>query len=89
MVSEETRATPNQGFEGDVEEETLAKADDEVGDDMAGIEEERIEEEDRAAADGEEDFGSEEEAEEQTNEDAEAKFRRGWCGGADVGKIVR
>ena len=75
VVSEETRATPNQGFEGDVEEETLAKADDEVGDDMAGIEEERIEEEDRAAADGEEDFGSEEEAEEQTNEDAEAKFR--------------
>ena len=83
VVSEETRATPNQGFEGDVEEETLAKADDEVGDDMAGIEDERIEEEDRAAADGEEekviaggeDFGSEEEAEEQTNEDAEAKFR--------------
>ena len=83
VVSEETRATPNQGFEGDVEEETLAEADDEVGDDMAGIEDERIEEEDRAAADGEEekviaeeeDFGSEEEAEEQTNEDAEAKFR--------------
>ena len=52
VVSEETRATPNQGLEGDVEEETLAKADDEVGDDMAGIEEERIEDEDRAASVG-------------------------------------